>query len=412
MLLNDREIGAMMPPYVRELTVRLAKAGKRAYPVGGCVRDLLRGAMPNDFDMTTNATPNEVTEILADLRVIPTGIAHGTVTVIIEGHPIELTTHRTDGTYRDSRHPDSVSFTATLADDLARRDFTVNAMAYDMEENTVVDLFGGKEDLANGIVRAVGDPVTRFKEDALRILRAFRFAAKLDFKIEEATLLAAKEMSAGLRNVSTERIFTELSGTLVAPAAAKGLSAMHEAGCIPFVFFDTVPDLTCVRMLSTIPAEAPLRLAALLHKCTEDEARALCRRLRTPNAFCDALCAYLSAMRLPLPTTPFEARRFVCRHFPYFENAVLLHGATHGLPTDDALALVRTVFRDKTAVELRRLAVNGRELQEKAGVRTTATAAMLQKLQEHVWQYPEENKRSLLLALAAEIVRKEPDIYG
>ncbi len=411
-MLNDREIGALMPCHVRVLTERLAAAGKRAYPVGGCVRDLLRGVAPNDFDMTTNATPEEVITILSDLRVVPTGIAHGTVTVIVEGHPIELTTHRTDGAYRDSRHPEEVSFTATLADDLARRDFTVNAMAYDMAENAVVDLFGGKEDLERGIIRAVGDPATRFGEDALRILRAFRFAAKLDFKIEEKTLLAAKEMSAGLANVSVERIFTELSGALVAPAAAKGLAAMHKAGCIPFVFFDTVPDLSRLPMLASLPAEAPLRLAALLHKSTSDEARALCRRLRTPNAFCDALCAYLSALTMPLPTTPFEARRFVCRHFPYFENAILLHGAIHGGDTEKALHLTRTVFRDKTAVELRRLAVNGRELQELSGVRTTATAAMLTRLQEHVWQYPEENKKPVLLDLARELVRKESLLYG
>lgn len=409
---RDEEIKRGFPSYVRVLAERLAAAGKRAYPVGGCVRDLLRGVSPNDFDMTTNATPEEVMGILPDLRVVPTGIAHGTVTVIVEGHPIELTTHRTDGTYHDSRHPDSVRFTASLTDDLARRDFTVNAMAFDLEANAVIDPFGGKRDLENGIIRAVGDPETRFREDALRILRAFRFAARLDFNIEESTLLAAKKLAGGLEKVSVERIFTELSGTLVAPAAERGMRAMYEAGAFPFVFFDTAPDLTRTGMLSALPAEAPLRLAVLLHNSTGDEAGALCRRWHTSNAFREALLAYLDALDTPTPVTHFEARRFVCRHFPHFENALLLHGVIRNADVTAPLSLVREVFRDKTAVELRRLAVNGRELQEKAGVRTTATATMLTRLQEHVWQYPEENKKPLLLALAAEIARKEPDIYG
>ena len=176
----DAEIAKQFPSYVKTLAARLAAADKRAYPVGGCVRDLLRGVTPNDFDMTTNATPEEIMAILFDLRVVPTGIAHGTVTVIVEEHAVELTTHRTDGTYHDSRHPDSVTFTDDLTEDLARRDFTVNAMAFDLEANTVIDPFGGKWDLENGIIRAVGDPTARFLEDALRILRAFRFAAKLD----------------------------------------------------------------------------------------------------------------------------------------------------------------------------------------------------------------------------------------
>lgn len=409
---RDDEIKKGFPSYVKVLAGRLAAAGKRAYPVGGCVRDLLRGATPNDFDMTTNATPDEVIRILSDLHVVPTGIAHGTVTVIVEGHPIELTTHRTDGAYHDSRHPDEVTFTANLHDDLARRDFTVNAMAFDLETDTVIDPFGGKADLEAGIVRAVGDPATRFLEDALRILRAFRFAAKLDFEIEEKTKRAARALARGLANVSVERIFTELSGTLVAPAAERGMLAMCEAGAFPFVFFDTVPDPTALQHLAALPADAPLRLAALLHAKTPEEAGTLCRRWHTSNAFREALSAYLHALDTPLPATHFEARRFVCYHFPHFENALLLHGVLKGVDVAASLSLVREVFRDKTAVEIRRLAVNGRELQTLAGVRIPATAAMLQKLQEHVWHHPDQNKKSLLLDVARALVRKEPSLYA
>ena len=408
----DAEIAKQFPSYVKTLAARLAAADKRAYPVGGCVRDLLRGVTPNDFDMTTNATPEEIMAILFDLRVVPTGIAHGTVTVIVEEHAVELTTHRTDGTYHDSRHPDSVTFTDDLTEDLARRDFTVNAMAFDLEANTVIDPFGGKWDLENGIIRAVGDPTARFLEDALRILRAFRFAAKLDFEIEEKTKRAAKELASGLSGISVERIFTELQGTLVAPAAKRGMLAIFDAGALPFVFFDTVPDPLMLAHLATLPTDAPLRLAALLHAHTPEVTGALCRRWHTSNAFREALCAYLNALGTPLPTTHFEARRFVCHHFPHFENALLLHGVIHETDVTSSLSLVREVFRDKTAVEIRRLAVNGRELQERVGVRAPATAAMLQKLQEHVWQYPNENKKSVLLDVAKELVRKEPSLYA
>ena len=398
-------ISRQIPSYVQAVLDRFAAAGRSAYPVGGSLRDLLLGRVPQDFDLTTDATPDETIEIFSDLRVIPTGLVHGTVTVLSDGNPIEITTHRTDGAYTDKRHPTSVSFTASLTEDLARRDFTVNAMAWSKEQD-VIDPFGGKADLAARMIRAVGDPVCRFSEDALRILRAFRFAAQLDFDIEEGTAAAAKALREGLAAVSVERIFVELTKLLLGKAAAKGLSEMDKADCLPFVFFDTVPDLSVANRLDKLPENAPLRLAALLHKESEDKLAALCRRLHTSNAFLRALVSTVAAYREAPPTTPYEARRFVCTHHPHFDDGLLLREVLLGEDTAPARTLCAAVLRDRTAVEVRRLAVNGRELQDTLGIMPAATGKLLLLLQDSVWQEPARNKKQTLLALATKICKE------
>lgn len=188
----------------------LINNGHKAYIVGGCVRDLLCGKAPHDYDITTSATPDETQRLFK--KTIATGIKHGTVTVIINGEQIEVTTFRTESGYNDSRHPESVHFVRDVGDDLARRDFTVNAMCYNHKEG-LIDLFNGKDDINNKVLRAVGTPETRFKEDALRILRLFRFAATLGFAIEKQTFNAAIKCAPLLKNISAERIFVELQKT-------------------------------------------------------------------------------------------------------------------------------------------------------------------------------------------------------
>lgn len=197
-----------LPRDVSFLLNRLFHKGYRADIVGGCVRDSLLEAEPNDYDLTTSASPEEIKDAFFDMRTVDTGIKHGTVTVLVNHIPYEVTTYRVDGAYTDNRHPDSVTFTRKIEDDLARRDFTVNAMAYN-ERDGLTDLFSGREDLERGIIRAVGEPEKRFTEDALRILRALRFASTLDFKIEEQTALGLRKTAPLLKNVSAERIFTE-----------------------------------------------------------------------------------------------------------------------------------------------------------------------------------------------------------
>ena len=200
------------PQPVREMLALLRESGHTPYLVGGCVRDLLRGAEPDDYDMTSDARPEEVMAIFgADAH--PTGLMHGTVTLVRGGLAVEHTTERCDGAYRDSRHPESVRFTGSIEEDLARRDFTVNAIALAPYER-LVDPFGGREDLRSGVLRCVGAPARRFAEDALRILRLLRFASVLGFSVEENTARAARERRDGLRAIAHERVYAELNKLL------------------------------------------------------------------------------------------------------------------------------------------------------------------------------------------------------
>ena len=217
-----------LPQNINYVLDTLTQNGHKAYIVGGCVRDLLCGKEPHDYDITTSALPNE-TQNLFD-KTIATGLKHGTVTVIVDNTPIEVTTFRTESIYNDSRHPESVNFVRNVSEDLARRDFTVNAMCYNHTDG-IIDLFGGKNDISNKILRAVGNAETRFQEDALRILRLFRFASTLEFDIEKDTFDAAIKCAPLLKNISAERIFVELT------KAAQGdnvpvISPLLETNCL------------------------------------------------------------------------------------------------------------------------------------------------------------------------------------
>lgn len=205
-----KQSGIILPRDVISLLEKLEQAGYEAYVVGGAVRDAILGRTVNDYDLTTSATPEEIMEVFKEYKIIPTGIQHGTVTIMVGDEGREITTFRTDGQYSDSRHPDSVNFVRSLKEDLARRDFTINALACDKLGN-VIDYYNGLNDLTNKIIRCVGEPIYRFKEDALRILRGLRFSAQLDFSIDPETASAMLELQETLNNVSKERIRIELN---------------------------------------------------------------------------------------------------------------------------------------------------------------------------------------------------------
>lgn len=217
------EFNMRLPEDVLFILARMREQGYSAHVVGGSVRDSLIGRELGDFDITTNATPNETKAVFKDYKTVDTGIKHGTVTLVLHGAPYEITTYRVDGNYKDSRHPESVTFTASLAEDLSRRDFTVNAMAYDTEGG-LCDPFGGREDADRRLIRAVGDPYVRFDEDALRILRALRFASVLGFDLEEKTAEALRELACRLCAISKERVYAELKKLLMGADAVKILS--------------------------------------------------------------------------------------------------------------------------------------------------------------------------------------------
>ncbi|MDR2664942.1 MAG: tRNA nucleotidyltransferase, partial [Oscillospiraceae bacterium] len=211
-----------IPGGAREALVALGREGHAAYLVGGCVRDMLLGIAPKDWDICTSATPDLVARTFKGHRIIKTGARHGTVAVELGGETLEITTFRADGIYSDKRRPDSVAFVRSIEDDLGRRDFTVNAMACSLS-GEIVDLFGGMDDLSDRLVRCVGRPETRFGEDALRIVRAMRFASRLDFRIEPGTMRAMDSCRALLRFVAPERVSKELSGLLMGKGAARAL---------------------------------------------------------------------------------------------------------------------------------------------------------------------------------------------
>ena len=267
-----------------ELLDTLHRAGYAAYVVGGCVRDSLLGLTPHDWDLCTSALPQQVMELFGAQRCIPTGLQHGTVTVKQSGALYEITTFRTEGTYTDGRHPDEVHFVPDVREDLARRDFTINAMAYNEKEG-LVDPFGGQADLQSGIVRAVGVPRQRFTEDALRILRLYRFAARFGFAIDPPTAQAAQELCAHLDCVSVERIEEELAKLLSAPAPAAYLDKKILLVILPELSPEALAAAKPV--VDACPAGAenlPIRLAALLYSLGEDGIRRTLKRLRCSNA--------------------------------------------------------------------------------------------------------------------------------
>lgn len=223
-----------IPTGARKIIARLEQHGYEAYIVGGCVRDSLMGKRPSDWDICTSARAEEMMTLFEDKRVIPTGIQHGTLTILAEDGAYEVTTFRIDGEYLDHRHPKSVAFTRELAEDLSRRDFTINAMAWHPERG-LIDLFGGVEDLRDRLVRAVGDPVQRFNEDGLRMLRMVRFATVLDFDYDPATYDAVRKQGHLLQYISKERIQVELNKILLAAHPARGLEDLYTLGMYPYI---------------------------------------------------------------------------------------------------------------------------------------------------------------------------------
>ena len=223
-----------IPTGARKIIARLEQHGYEAYIVGGCVRDSLMGKRPSDWDICTSARAEEMMALFEDKRVIPTGIQHGTLTILAEDGAYEVTTFRIDGEYLDHRHPKSVAFTRELAEDLSRRDFTINAMAWHPERG-LIDLFGGVEDLRDRLVRAVGDPVQRFNEDGLRMLRMVRFATVLDFDYDPATYDAVRKQGHLLQYISKERIQVELNKILLAAHPARGLEDLYTLGMYPYI---------------------------------------------------------------------------------------------------------------------------------------------------------------------------------
>ena len=341
----------------------LCAAGFPAYYVGGCVRDRLLGRPVHDWDVTTAALPEEVMALFE--HCVPTGIRHGTVTVFLDGAQAEVTTFRTEGVYLDGRHPSEVRFVRTLAEDLSRRDFTINAMAMDADGN-VTDLFGGRDDLARRCIRCVGDPEKRFREDALRMLRAYRFSAQLGFALDAATAGAVERCA-------------PLAAALLSPRPPV-LRTMADAGLLKAAGIDALPELD---WLAELPAEPSVRWAGLkvLYPALEPS------RLRLPSRLCSLIGCAASAY-CPRPDRLALKRAVAENGAEAAEIAAALAGEE---------ALLSEILASGECVTLGQLAVSGSDL---SWLRGREVGQMLHALLAHVLCHPEENTREALLKLA------------
>lgn len=406
-----------LEPGAAALLDTLHGAGFAAYAVGGCVRDSLLGRTPHDWDLCTAARPEQVMTLFGEARCIPTGLQHGTVTVKRGGRLYEVTTFRTEGSYSDGRHPDRVDFVPDVREDLARRDFTVNAMAYNKEEG-LVDPFGGQQDLlARQVLRAVGEPERRFTEDGLRILRLYRFAARLGFEIDPATGSAARALAGRLVCISAERIREELCRLLCAPRPGAWLEPEVLAQILPELEPLSCPErLARVRRLvDGVPPELPLRLAALLSPLEEGRVQTVLRRLRCSNAL-TAQATVLVRERGLMPRREPEARRVQALRLlgrlgaePVRRLTLLCAAACPEQAA--AFAALReeaeTLARQNACCRVGQLAVNGGDLLALGIPAGPGLRRALDALLEQVITGRTPNRRDALLAAARQLDRTD-----
>ena len=438
-----------LPPNIQNCIDLLEAAGFAAYAVGGCVRDACLGRNPHDYDLCTGALPAQTEAVFRDFRLVLAGEKHGTVTVITEDGPVEITTFRTEGGYRDNRHPDWVKFVPDIQGDLARRDFTVNAMAYSPTRG-FADPFGGREDLRNHVLRAVGDPEARFREDSLRILRGVRFAARFGLTPEEHTMQAMLSQAGLMENLARERVFEELCKLLLVAKAeditrfAPILAAVIPE-LAPMIGFDQrsphhAYDLIThtAHVVEGVPPTLPLRWAALLHdtgkvktftldatgrghfyghaKDSAAIADAVLHRLKAPTALREEVVTLIGRHMTRLQPDRKFLRRLVSKYgFPLVEAQLALQQAdmgSKGTAEDNGSAVfaeIRRLLADLKAedacLSLKNLAVNGNDLMA-LGFQGKAIGACLNQLLELVVEERLPNEKRALLDYAAGLDRR------
>ena len=391
-----------------ELLDTLHRAGYAAYVVGGCVRDSLLGLTPHDWDLCTSALPQQGMELFGAEKCIPTGLQHGTVTVKQGSGLYEITTFRTEGAYTDGRHPDEVHFVPDVREDLARRDFTINAMAYNEKEG-LVDPFGGQADLQSGILRAVGVPHQRFTEDALRILRLYRFAARFGFAIDPPTAQAAQELCAHLDCVSVERIEEELAKLLSAPAPAAYLDEKILGVVLPELSPEALAAAKPV--VDACPAgeqALPVRLAALLLSLGEDGTRRTLRRLRCSNACIEETAVLVREVVSGVPVSlNIYARRLLGKYnLCTVQRLAALGTALQPERAAEFAAfseLAERLDADGVCCRVSQLAVNGRDLMAAGVPAGPGIRKVLEALLDGVIREEYPNERQALLAAVQQL---------
>ena len=436
-----------IPSGANTIIQELEKHGHAAYVVGGCVRDSVLGRNPADWDITTDALPEEVKSIFP--VTIDTGLEHGTVTVRINHVSYEVTTYRIDGDYEDGRHPKDVTFTRSLEEDLKRRDFTINAMAYN-ERDGLVDLFDGIKDLEAGVVRCVGSPMERFSEDALRMLRALRFSAQLGFDVEEDTFAAIRALSPTLAKVSAERIQVEVL-KLICSVHPERMEQVSESGLSAIFFPEWDNMLSCqqatphhcydvghhtIVVMQQVPATKVMRLAALLHdvakpvsKKTDNKgadhfvghpslgavmAKEIMRRWKLDNATIDAVCRLVKYHDERPELTPRNVRRMVHRvGLDYMDDLLTLqHGDVLGqslyeqqnkLERLEALRqMYDVIVKEQQCVQIADLQLNGKDIMEAGIPKGPLIGEALEHLLDMVIEDPTRNNKEFLMGELAQ----------
>ncbi len=402
------ELKIKVPGPVREILDTLKENGFEAYIVGGCVRDAILGLEPKDYDITTSALPEQVKSLFSN--TVDTGIQHGTVMVVRHGVGYEVTTYRIDGEYKDGRHPEQVTFTRSLAEDLKRRDFTINAFAYDPEKG-LVDLFDGLGDLNDRLIRCVGDPNARFTEDALRIMRAVRFSAQLSFKIETVTLAAIGKHVQNLKNVSMERIRVEFEKTLLSAHPEK-INQYAALGMAEFIVPEAHLSAKCfhaedAELYQAVKEDDPLikelRLAVFLRRLTAEEASKVLRRMKYDNKTIYKVSGIIKSQdRTILPEKKDVKLAMHEMGQDIFEAQLSFQEILRSANMDKLREIEQQIIADQEPYEIAQLCINGNDLIEAGIPKGTQIGDCLNALLQKVIEDPQLNEKETLLKMAIE----------
>ncbi len=387
-----------LPKEVIYIIDTLVKNGFEAYAVGGCVRDSLMGVTPKDYDITTNALPLEVKALFK--KTVDTGIQHGTVTVVENGGNYEVTTYRIDGEYLDNRRPESVLFTPNLQEDLLRRDFTINAMAYNPKGYK--DFFNGKQHILDKIIMAVGDPYKRFEEDSLRIYRGVRFACQLGFEIEPATKTAMIERAYLTKNLSVERIREELIKALKSKYL-ENLESFVEIGV--FQYYDLTLEkhlkenlVSIIKNLYKVERTATNVLSVLFYGLSRDEIKKQLKQLKLDNKTTKEVETVLGYADTKNEENEYFVRKMLSKYGEFYETVLVVQEVLGSVDNSSILGIVKGVLERKEPINIKDLAVNGGDMQ-KLGITGVKIGETLNFLLDEVHKNPSLNTKDGLIGL-------------
>lgn len=378
-----------LPENVKYILNELYKNGYEGYIVGGCVRDHLMGKEPHDYDITTSALPEEVKEIFP--HTVDTGIQHGTVTVIIDKTGYEITTYRIDGEYKDNRHPEEVIFTDRLSGDLSRRDFTINAIAYN-DVKGYVDLFGGIEDIKRRVIRGVGEPAKRFQEDALRMMRAVRFSAQLDFAIEESTLNALKENADLIRNISIERIREEFFKLILSDHNER-LDILLNSGMTEHFLPEILDKKFDYGKINSLSRDIVVRLAYIFYGIEWGNVKKIMKRLRTDNKSMAAVTLISKYTDYKI-TDLYSIRKLVSLAGENIKRVIEVMCAVKNCDSEMYFNMLEEIKND--CCSLKDLELSGNDLIE-TGIRGKLVGEALNKALDYVMREPQKNQKDILI---------------